>query len=72
MFRCERCGSSYNPLHAAVTENCPRCLIRDRVNAPLTFKMFRLPLDRDDGSVRESPAPRQDEQDLSVSRSQSR
>lgn len=43
MFRCERCGSSYNPLHAAVTENCPRCLIRDRVNSPLTFKMFRLP-----------------------------
>ena len=43
MFRCERCGSNYNALYAAALENCPRCQIRDRTAAPLTFKAFRLP-----------------------------
>lgn len=43
MFRCERCGSRYSSMHAATIENCPRCLIRDRVSAPLSFKAFRLP-----------------------------
>jgi DNA-directed RNA polymerase subunit RPC12/RpoP len=42
MFRCERCGSNYNALYAAPLENCPRCQIRDRTAAPLTFKAFRL------------------------------
>ena len=44
MFRCERCGSRYSAVHATALENCPRCQIRDRVSAPLTFKVFRLPL----------------------------
>jgi len=43
MFQCERCRSSYSPRHAAVMENCPRCLARDRVASPLTFKAFELP-----------------------------
>lgn len=43
MFTCERCGSRYSKMHAAAIESCPRCQIRDRVSAPLTFKMFRLP-----------------------------
>lgn len=43
MFRCERCGSRYSSMHAAAIENCPRCLIRDRVSAPLAFKAFQLP-----------------------------
>lgn len=43
MFKCERCGSRYSEMHSAALENCPRCQIRDRVSAPLTFKMFRLP-----------------------------
>lgn len=47
MFRCERCGSRYSAVHAAALENCPRCQIRDRVTAPLAFKVFRLPLDRE-------------------------
>jgi DNA-directed RNA polymerase subunit RPC12/RpoP len=42
MFRCERCGSDYNALYAATLENCPRCQVRDRTAAPLTFKAFRL------------------------------
>jgi len=51
VFRCERCGSAYNSMHAARTENCPRCLARDRVEAPLTFKIFKLP-----ESARRAPA----------------
>lgn len=43
MFKCERCGSRYSEMHATALENCPRCQIRDRVSAPLSFKMFRLP-----------------------------
>ena len=43
MFMCERCGSRYSALHAAAMENCPRCMIRDRTSAPLTFKAFKLP-----------------------------
>jgi hypothetical protein len=41
MFRCERCGSRYNAMHAVAIENCPRCQIRDRTTAPLTFKPFQ-------------------------------
>lgn len=43
MFKCERCGSSYSAMHAAALQNCPRCQIRDKVAAPLTFKAFTLP-----------------------------
>lgn len=48
MFTCERCGSSYSSSHIGV-ENCPRCMLLDRVQTPLTFKVFRsadLPRDR--------------------------
>jgi predicted nucleic acid-binding Zn-ribbon protein len=40
MFRCERCGSSYNALRSVGIENCPRCQARDRKRVPLTFKAF--------------------------------
>jgi hypothetical protein len=43
MLRCERCGSSYNPLRSVGVENCPRCQARDRKTVPLTFKVFELP-----------------------------
>ncbi|HVY96105.1 MAG TPA: hypothetical protein VHA54_03995 [Solirubrobacterales bacterium] len=43
MFRCERCGSSYSAMHAVALQNCPRCQIRDKVAAPLSFKAFTLP-----------------------------
>jgi len=52
MFRCERCGSRYNAMYAAAFENCPRCQIRDRTAAPLTFKAFHLP----DSVGRKAPA----------------
>lgn len=42
MFECERCGSSYSASHIGV-EHCPRCRLRDRVQAPLAFKAFQLP-----------------------------
>jgi hypothetical protein len=42
MFACERCGSRYSASHLGV-EHCPRCKLRDRVEAPLAFKAFRLP-----------------------------
>ena len=53
MFRCERCGSRYSPVHAATLGNCPRCQIRDQVSAPLYFKPFRL-------AERKEMAPQQD------------
>lgn len=43
MFKCERCGSAYSALHAAAMQNCPRCEIRDKVAAPLTFTAFTQP-----------------------------
>lgn len=30
-------------MHAVALQNCPRCQIRDKVAAPLTFKAFTLP-----------------------------
>jgi late competence protein required for DNA uptake (superfamily II DNA/RNA helicase) len=41
MFNCERCGSGYNANYVGV-ENCPRCLLLDRVQAPLTFKLLKM------------------------------
>jgi hypothetical protein len=41
MFKCERCGSGYNGNYIGV-ESCPRCLLVDRVQAPLSFKMFKI------------------------------
>lgn len=41
MFVCSRCGSSYSAKHIGV-EHCPRCRLRDKVDAPLAFKAFDL------------------------------
>lgn len=30
-------------MHAVALQHCPRCQIRDKVSAPLTFKAFTLP-----------------------------
>lgn len=40
MFQCERCGSSYSARHTVAMSECPRCLGKDRVSSPLTFKAF--------------------------------
>lgn len=41
MFKCERCGSGYNGSYIGV-ESCPRCLLLDRVQVPLNFKMLTI------------------------------
>jgi len=35
MVHCERCGSRFHSARALMVENCPRCLLRDDVAAPL-------------------------------------
>lgn len=52
MFKCERCGSSYSSAHVVGIENCPRCMLRDRAVAPLSFKAFDLPEPRARQTVR--------------------
>jgi hypothetical protein len=37
MYRCERCGSAFNPIPFFSQENCPRCRMRDGVSVPLTL-----------------------------------
>jgi hypothetical protein len=56
MFVCERCGSSYSASHLGV-EHCPRCKLRDRVEAPLAFKAFRLPETQPDATRSEATLP---------------
>ncbi len=40
MFRCERCGTGFNPTVAAALEGCPRCRTRDGVSAEVSFRLF--------------------------------
>ncbi len=35
MVKCERCGTAFGPIQAAVLECCPRCKARDDVDVPL-------------------------------------
>ena len=35
MVHCERCGSRFHSARALTIANCPRCLLRDDVAAPL-------------------------------------
>lgn len=39
MYRCERCGTGFNPTIASALENCPRCQGQG-VAAPLSFRLF--------------------------------
>jgi hypothetical protein len=39
MFRCDNCGSGYSMKAAASWESCPRCLAKERINAPLNFEL---------------------------------
>ena len=41
MFRCERCGTGFGPIQAAVVEFCPRCRARDHVDVPLIDKRVK-------------------------------
>jgi predicted nucleic acid-binding Zn-ribbon protein len=38
MVHCERCGSRFHSARALIIENCPRCLLRDDVMAPLVVE----------------------------------
>ncbi len=58
MFKCERCGSGYSANHIGV-ENCPRCLLLDRVQAPLTFRMFKITEKAPRTAPPEQSAPRE-------------
>ena len=56
MFKCERCGSRYNAMHAAAIESCPRCRIRDGIDAPLSFSPLEVPRSmRDRARIRRAP-----------------
>lgn len=41
MVNCERCGTGFGPIQAAVLEFCPRCKARDQVDAPLIVARVR-------------------------------
>jgi hypothetical protein len=43
MFRCERCGTGFNPTVAASLACCPRCRARDGVMATVSFTLFEPP-----------------------------
>jgi DNA-directed RNA polymerase subunit RPC12/RpoP len=59
MFKCDRCGSRYSSMHAATIENCPRCLIRERVSSPLAFTIIEFQRERTEAqdSVARSETP---------------
>lgn len=35
MVKCERCGTAFGPIQAAILEFCPRCKARDHVDVAL-------------------------------------
>lgn len=39
MFRCDNCGSGYSAQAASSWASCPRCLAKEKVQAPLTFEL---------------------------------
>jgi hypothetical protein len=53
MFRCERCGTGLHSRRAAIVGNCPRCLRRDGVVSPLTFKLFEPSA----AAIKDAPGP---------------
>jgi hypothetical protein len=38
MVYCERCGASFSSMRAATLRDCPRCLLRDDIAAPLVAR----------------------------------
>jgi predicted nucleic acid-binding Zn-ribbon protein len=35
MVKCERCGTGFGPIQAAILEFCPRCMAREHVHVRL-------------------------------------
>jgi uncharacterized OB-fold protein len=42
MVKCERCGTGFGPIQAAVLEFCPRCKARDHVNVRLIVARVKV------------------------------
>jgi predicted nucleic acid-binding Zn-ribbon protein len=42
MVHCERCSSRFHSARALLIENCPRCLLRDDVAAPLVAESVEM------------------------------
>jgi predicted nucleic acid-binding Zn-ribbon protein len=42
MVHCERCSSRFHSARALMIENCPRCLLRDDVAAPLVVEPVEI------------------------------
>jgi hypothetical protein len=61
MFNCERCGSSFNGALGITLENCPRCLLREEVAAPLKFKIFDSRLEAEGDSEPGAASPPSDQ-----------
>ena len=43
MFRCERCGTGFNPTVASAYESCPRCRAHG-VTSKLSMRLFEAPV----------------------------
>jgi len=56
MVHCERCSSRFHSARALMIENCPRCLLRDDVTAPLVAE-FAGAARSGVGSARPGPVP---------------
>jgi DNA-directed RNA polymerase subunit RPC12/RpoP len=39
MFRCDNCGSGYSAQAASSWTSCPRCLVKERIQVPLSFEL---------------------------------
>jgi hypothetical protein len=51
MFRCDNCGSGYSVRMASTWDSCPRCLARDKIEAPLSFELGWRGKDRSDSGT---------------------
>jgi predicted nucleic acid-binding Zn-ribbon protein len=59
MIRCERCGTGFSPIQAAVLAFCPRCRARDQVKVPLLARLVKeAPDHHAKVDHREDPRPR--------------
>ena len=72
MFRCERCGTGFNPTVAASLACCPRCRARDGVRAAVSFTL-EAPPRRPAGDIRHEdeaagPTPGLDSPDVAAAR----
>ncbi len=43
MIYCERCGTGFSPIRAAVLAHCPRCRSSDDILVPLITKVVKDP-----------------------------